>query len=188
MDVGKDHWLEGVTRSVSPNHGPRADPDDISVLVVHCISLPPGEYGTGMPEALFRNELDLSRHPALADLEGVTVSAHVLIERSGRVLQLVAFDRAAWHAGVSCWRGRHACNGFSIGIELEGTDGEGFAAPQYAALVAVTRALLRRYPRLAPDTIVGHLEIAPGRKTDPGPHFDWAGYLAALRQPLGQRS
>lgn len=183
MQVKKDHWLSRVRARPSPNHSPRPDPGDVTLLVVHNISLPPGCYGTGLVEAFFLNELDVSGDPALADLAGVRVSAHLLIERSGRITQFVAFDRAAWHAGVSCWRRRHRCNDFSIGIELEGCDDDIYTAAQYRRLVQVTRALFHRYPRLSADAVVGHLEVAPGRKTDPGPEFDWSGYLQAIRQP-----
>jgi AmpD protein len=180
MKVRADHWLERVRRRPSPNAEPRPDPADVSLLVIHNISLPPGEFGTGCVEALFTNTLDTGADARLADLEGVRVSAHVLIERRGRVTQFVPFDHAAWHAGVSCCRGRRRCNDFSIGIELEGTDTGRYTRSQYRRLLDVTRALLAAYPRLSPELIVGHQEIAPGRKTDPGASFDWPAYLGAL--------
>ena len=131
-------------------------------------------------EALFLNRLDTGAHPSYASLEAVHVSAHLLIDRRGRCTQFVPFDRRAWHAGVSCWRGRHRCNDYSIGIELEGTDERAYTKAQYRRLRAVLEALLRAYPRLSPEAVVGHLEIAPGRKTDPGPAFDWPRVLRSL--------
>lgn len=181
MQVTKDHWLARVRRRPSENCAPRRDPADVSLLVIHNISLPPGEFGTGMVEALFTNQLDVSCDERLADLEGLKVASHLLIDRRGRATQFVPFDHAAWHAGVSQWRGRQGCNEFAIGIELEGTDDRPYTRAQYQRLVRITRALMQRYPRLSPEAIVGHLEIAPGRKTDPGPLFDWLGYLLALR-------
>ena len=168
-----DHWLRGARRLASPNANARPDPEDISLVVVHGISLPPGEFGTGMVEALFTNTLDTTAHPSLADLEGVRVSSHLLISRRGAVTQFVPFDRRAWHAGVSSHRGRERCNDYSIGIELEGTDHRPYTKSQYDALAAGLAALLIRYPRLSLVDVVGHSEIAAGRKTDPGPAFDW---------------
>lgn len=180
MRVTADHWLPRVRRLLSPNHDERFDADDIALLVIHNISLPAGRFGTGHVEALFCNELDCGLHGSFAELQGVAVSAHLLIARTGRITQFVPFNARAWHAGVSRWRGRSRCNDFSIGIELEGTDTRPFTKAQYRALTRVTGALLARYPRLSPDAIVGHADIAPGRKTDPGPAFDWARYLGAL--------
>lgn len=180
MRVNKDHWLSRVRRRPSPNCAPRPAGQDISLLVIHNISLPPGRFGTGLVEALFQNQLDADSDPALADLEGVRVSAHLLVDRRGRTTQFVPFSHAAWHAGVSSWRGRSHCNDFAIGIELEGTDVKPYTKAQYRRLLLITRTLLARYPELSPEAIVGHLEIAPDRKTDPGSLFDWAGYLQAL--------
>jgi N-acetyl-anhydromuramoyl-L-alanine amidase len=180
MRVHDDHWLAQAARCPSPNQDERPDAADPSLIVIHCISLPAGEYGTGHVRELFCNELDCGCHPSFGDLQGLEVSAHLLIERDGRIVQFVPFDRRAWHAGVSSYRGRAACNDFSIGIELEGTDHAAFEPAQYRALEAVTRGLLARYRALSPGRIVGHAEVAPGRKTDPGPHFDWRGYLFSL--------
>ncbi len=180
MHVMKDHWLARVRKRPSENYAPRSDPEDVALLVIHNISLPPGRFGTGMIEALFTNQLDVSLDSRLADLEGLQVSSHLLIDRRGRTTQFVPFNQAAWHAGLSEWRGRCGCNDFAIGIELEGTDLKPYTAAQYRRLISVTRALLAGYPRLSPEAIVGHLEIAPGRKTDPGPAFDWSEYLLAL--------
>jgi N-acetyl-anhydromuramoyl-L-alanine amidase len=180
MHVTDDHWLAAAERCLSPNHDHRPDDIEPSLLVIHCISLPAGEFGTGSVQALFCNTLDCSGHPTFGDLEGLRVSAHLLIERDGRIVQFVPFDRRAWHAGVSSYRGRCGCNDFSIGIELEGVDCGPFEPAQYEALSAVTRALMLRYPALSPSRIVGHAEIAPGRKTDPGPHFEWRRFLLSL--------
>ena len=180
LRVTEDHWLAGVRRLASPNAGQRPDPDDISLVVVHGISLPPGEFGTGRIEALFTNRLELDTHPSFADLTGMRVSAHLLISRRGRLTQFVGFDRRAWHAGVSTYRGRTGCNDFSIGIELEGTDTRPYTDTQYARLNEVLGALFTRYPRLSLSAVVGHAEVAPGRKTDPGPAFDWPRLLASI--------
>lgn len=167
-------------RRLSDNRDPRPDRKDVSLLIVHGISLPPGRFGTGLVEDLFLNRLDVHRDPSLGDLAGVTVSAHLFIDRRGRTTQFVPFDQRAWHAGLSEWRGRCRCNDFAIGIELEGQDQRPYTRAQYRRLTAVTRALLEKYPALTRDAIVGHLEVAPDRKTDPGPAFDWSGYLASL--------
>ena len=171
--IGIDHWLEGAARFTSPNCDARTDPNDISLIVIHGISLPPGRFGGDGVKQLFTNCLDCTAHPALADLEGVRVSSHLFIDRHGGIAQFVPFDLRAWHAGLSSFRGRAACNDYSVGIELEGTDDTAYDARQYDALGRVAVALIRHYPRLSLDSIVGHLEIAPERKTDPGPAFDW---------------
>ncbi len=170
-----------VARVLSPNRDARPQFADIELVVLHNISLPPGEFGTGRVAQLFCNSLDCREDAALADLEGVKVSAHLFIDRRGRATQFVPFDERAWHAGVSSWRGRPACNNFSVGIELEGTDCRPYTLKQYARLRTCLAWLLRRYPRLGADTIVGHNEVAPGRKTDPGAAFDWRAVLAAIR-------
>ncbi len=180
LRITDDHWLAGARCLASPNSGRRPDPDDISLVVVHGISLPPGEFGTGHVEALFTNTLQFDAHPAFADLNGVHVSAHLLISRRGKLTQFVGFDRRAWHAGVSAYRGRTGCNDFSIGIELEGTDTRPYTDTQYARLGDVLGALFARYPKLSLSAVVGHAEVAPGRKTDPGPSFDWPRLLAAI--------
>lgn len=173
FNIDAGHWLRPAHRRVSPFCDDRTDPDDITLVVVHAISLPAGEYGTDRVHDLFCGCLDCAAHPSFADLEGVEVSAHVLIDRKGEVTQYVPFDRRAWHAGQSEHCGRKGCNDFAIGIELEGTDCEPFEDTQYETLVGVLGALLHRYPRLSLSAIVGHQEVAPGRKTDPGPGFDW---------------
>ena len=181
------HWLAGAARLESPNADDRPDPADIALVVLHGISLPPGEYGTGMVEALFTNTLDVRAHPALADLAGVRVSSHLLIARTGRVTQFVPFHRRAWHAGASSYGGRAGCNDWAIGIELEGVDHAPYAEAQYEQLGGVLAALFRAYPRLSLSALVGHCEVAPGRKTDPGPAFDWSRLLRLLRGHVGYR-
>lgn len=180
MQITDDHWLARTRRCPSPNRDRRPDREEISLVVIHGISLPPGKFGTGLVEALFGNRLDPSADPRLADLEGVRVSAHLFIDRRGRTVQFVPFDERAWHAGVSGWRGRRCCNDFAVGIELEGVDDRPYTKAQYRRLGLVLRALLARYPRLSRSAIVGHQEIAPERKTDPGRAFDWAGLLGGL--------
>lgn len=154
-------------------------------MVIHGISLPPGEFGTGAIDALFTNGLDGAAHPALRAVAHLRVSSHLLIERDGRVLQYVPLTRRAWHAGLSRYHGRTACNDFAIGIELEGTDDQPYADAQYDALDAVLLALFAAWPHtLGPHRITGHADIAPGRKTDPGPAFDWG---RVLRRAEGGR-
>lgn len=165
----------------SPNHSARPENTDIELLVIHNISLPPGEFGTACIDQLFCNELDCDAHPFFDGLRELRVSSHLLIDRRGEVRQYVAFDQQAWHAGQSCFDGRERCNEFSIGIELEGTDDCKFTVAQYQTLVAVTRLLMASYPALSVQGIVGHSDIAPGRKTDPGPCFDWDFYRGQLR-------
>lgn len=173
-------WLQPVSRVPSPNFGPRPDACEPELLVIHNISLPPGEYGGDCIERLFTNCLDWGEHPYFAEICGIEVSAHMLIKRCGEVIQFVnLFDRA-WHAGQSCFEGRDNCNDFSIGIELEGTDDDPYTDIQYQALTGVTRTLFRHFPGITRRSIVGHSDIAPGRKTDPGPAFDWARYRSAL--------
>lgn len=167
------HWLCGARQLESPNQDARPAGVLPELIVLHGISLPPGEFGTGCIDDLFANRIDVRRHPELAELREVRVSAHLLIDRSGAVTQYVAFDRRAWHAGQSHWRQRWGCNDFSVGIELEGEDHRPYAPAQYTVLAAVIRALWQAYPGLGPDAIAGHSDIAPGRKTDPGPAFDW---------------
>lgn len=165
--------LRGARAVASPNCDDRPAGAVPELIVVHGISLPPGEFGGPWIEQLFMNRLDASRHPYFATIAGLRVSAHLLIRRDGECLQFVPFARRAWHAGASRWVDREACNDFSVGIELEGCDDMPYADVQYVRLVAVCVALLRTYPTLSRRAIVGHSDIAPGRKTDPGPAFDW---------------
>jgi len=168
---------EGIPFIASPNCDARPDGCPVSLLVVHHISLPPGVFGgTGIVD-LFTNRLDPAAHPYYATVAGMKVSAHFLIRRRGELLQFVPCSGRAWHAGESTWNGRAQCNDFSIGVELEGTGEAPFTAAQYRQLARLTRALQARYPI---RTVVGHSDIAPGRKSDPGPHFDWARYRTLL--------
>ena len=169
-----DHRLLEARFIPSQNHDARRRPDDLGLIVIHCISLPPGQFGTEGITQLFTNRLDPDAHPYYAGIAQLRVSAHLLIRRSGEIIQYVPFDRRAWHAGASCYRGRETCNDFSIGIELEGTDDSPYEAIQYQHLNAVIDALLAAYPTLSRAHITGHEHIAPARKTDPGPHFDWS--------------
>ena len=170
-------WLSGVRRVASPNHDARPPETPIELLVIHSISLPPNEYGGDAIERFFTNALDHSEHPYFEQLKGVRVSSHFLVRRDGQVIQFVACNKRAWHAGISTWRGRTCCNDFSIGIELEGSDFEPFTERQYVALARLTRRLKRAYPI---RDITGHSDIAPDRKTDPGPFFDWDKFLKRL--------
>jgi AmpD protein len=177
-----NHILQPARLLPSPNHSERTQGSAVDLLVIHNISLPPGEFGTGCVDDLFCNNLDFDAHPYFRNLIGLQVSAHLLIDRSGHVTQYVPFDRKAWHAGQSCFAGRENCNEYSIGIELEGTDDMPFTESQYAVLIDVARALMSTYPGITAERIVGHRDIAPGRKTDPGPWFDWNRLKAHLIQ------
>ena len=180
--------LRGVRFLPSPNADSRPDSSDISLLVVHAISLPPGQFRSNSHsdwyiDDLFLNRLDPAQHPFFAALQGLHVSAHACIYRDGSITQYVPFDRRAWHAGESAFEGRSRCNDFSIGIELEGCDEQPFTDAQYRALARVILALQQTYPRIGRANIVGHADIAPLRKTDPGPHFDWQRLYFELDYP-----
>ncbi len=169
----------------SPNCDARPNDELPSLLVVHGISLPAGEFGGPYIEQLFTNRLQLAAHPDFADLQDMKVSAHLLIRRDGQVIQFVPFTQRAWHAGASEYQGRSRCNDFSIGIELEGTDTIPYEARQYQVLAEIVACLLHTYPGLQRQRITGHSDIAPGRKTDPGPAFDWAKLAHVLNGVLG---
>ena len=169
MSWQADGWLEGVDWRPSPNFGERPA-GEVSLVVVHNISLPPDEFGGNWVEKFFLNQLDPQAHPYFATIADVQVSAHFYVRRDGRVIQFVGCDQRAWHAGRSCWCERDNCNDYSVGIELEGSDTQAFTADQYGALWALLDALQSRYPIAA---VAGHSDVAPGRKTDPGPYFDW---------------
>jgi AmpD protein len=171
--------LTGIPYRSSPNQDLRPSSDDISSIVIHNISLPPGEFGGGWIDDLFLNRLNPSAHPYFKKIADLRVSAHLLIRRDGEIIQYVPFHHRAWHAGVSCWEGRESCNDYTIGVELEGCDQQNFEQHQYLALVEVIQCLSRTYPKLSPKTIIGHQHIAPDRKTDPGPFFDWQ-HLSAM--------
>ena len=172
-------WCDGVHRCPSPNFNERPD-GEISLLVIHNISLPPGQFATGKVQAFFQNRLDVTEHPYFEGIKALRVSAHFLIERDGQITQFVSCLDRAWHAGISSFEGREACNDFSLGIELEGTDDQPFTDAQYQALIALTRQLQQHYPQITPQRICGHSDVAPGRKTDPGPCFDWARFRREL--------
>lgn len=181
MQVNRVHGLlEGVRYITSPNYDARPTDVAIDALVVHAISMPPGEYGGAEIERLFCNNLDFTCHPFYREIDGLAVSAHLLIRRDGQIIQFVPFLERAWHAGASMLEGRARVNDFSIGIEMEGSDYAPFEEAQYRALVEVTQVLQAAYPGITPGRIVGHSDIAPERKTDPGPYFNWARYRAAL--------
>ena len=180
FETGASGWLADVHRCPSPNFNERPAGCVPELLVVHNISLPPGQFGTGEIDALFCNRLDCTAHPFYLELVDLRVSAHFLIERCGSVTQFVSREDRAWHAGVSEWRSRRDCNNFSIGIELEGTDYLPFEPAQYDVLAALATTILAEYPQIREDSIVGHSDIAPGRKTDPGPAFDWSGFRDRL--------
>lgn len=173
-------WHPDATRLDSPNFGPRPAQACIDLIVIHSISLPPGQYGGNEVQALFTNQLDASAHPYFEQLRGLQVSAHFYIRRDGQLWQFVSCDDRAWHAGASEYRGRSNCNDDSIGIELEGLEGECFEDAQYASLAALCKAIHHHYPIAH---IAGHEHIAAGRKQDPGPGFDWPRLVSALDFP-----
>ena len=179
-----DDALAPVGRRASPNHNQRPAGTVVDLLVIHNISLPLGKFGGGHVEALFCNRLDCAADPAFADLRGLEVSAHLLIDRAGAITQFVSFHDRAWHAGKSRYAGRENCNDFSIGIELEGTDTLPYSDAQYRQLTRVTQLLRERFPALLPERIVGHCDIAPERKTDPGSAFDWRRFRGLLESPV----
>ena len=167
----RDGWMPGARRIESPNHDARPEGATISMVVVHAISLPPAQFGSDDIARLFTNTLDPNAHPYFAQIFAQRVSAHFLIRRDGELIQFAACAQRAWHAGVSSWEGRERCNDFSIGIELEGCDDIPFEEAQYQRLVELITGLRQYYPITA---VVGHSDISPGRKTDPGPYFDWS--------------
>lgn len=179
--------LAAARQRSSPNQDERPPGVAPELIVIHSISLPPGEFGGPWIDRLFHNRLVPSEHPYFAQIIGLRVSAHLLIRRHGELLQYVPFHRRAWHAGESSWCGRARCNDFSVGIELEGTDQGSYSAAQYRRLAASIRALCRAYPGLSPERVVGHSDIAPGRKTDPGPGFDHARLARWLAPRRGER-
>ena len=175
----RDGWWSAARHCPSPNFGPRPGAQPPSLLILHSISLPPGVYGGDEIERLFTDRLDWDLHPYFETIRGLQVSAHFLIRRDGACVQFVSCDDRAWHAGRSSWRGRENCNDFSIGVELEGLEGDTFEPAQYRQLARLTRALAAKYPIAE---AVGHEHVAPGRKADPGPGFDWKGLRRELRR------
>lgn len=186
--MDQEGWLGCARHCPSPNHGERPPEAVISLLVIHNISLPPGQYGGPDIEAFFCNRLDCDQHPFYREIAHLKVSAHGLIRRDGELVQFVPLLKRAWHAGRSCFEGREECNDFSIGVELEGCDDEPYSDAQYRTLVALSQKLMALFPAITPDRIVGHEHIAPGRKTDPGPAFDWRRYLEELSPMTRLRS
>lgn len=176
-----DGVLHGAQQLPSPNFNQRPEQTDIQLVVVHNISLPPSQFGGGYIQQFFQNQLDWSAHPYFQTIEGMQVSAHLLILRTGEVLQFVNFNDRAWHAGRSSYLGKAECNDYSIGIELEGSDDLPFEDRQYQVLAQVIASLQTAYPKIK-QHIAGHSDIAPGRKTDPGPYFDWVKLRARLHQ------
>ena len=179
MKVNKEHRLEGARICDSPNFSDRLN-EEISLLVIHNISLPPGQFGNNFVDQFFTNKLDPKKDAYFEEIYEMKVSSHLFIDREGLLTQFVPFDRAAWHAGVSEFKGRDNCNEFSIGIELEGTDDLEYPPNQYKTLIEATKALMEAYPNISVDNIVGHKDIAPIRKTDPGEAFDWDLYKSSL--------
>ncbi|AWB34380.1 1,6-anhydro-N-acetylmuramyl-L-alanine amidase AmpD [Orrella marina] len=187
IHIHADGWLapeRNVTIRQSDNHDQRQPGVEPDLLVIHNISLPPGEFGTGCPADLFCNALDFEAHPWFENIRGLKVSAHLLIDRTGHITQFVSCNDRAWHAGLSMFQGRSACNDFSIGIELEGTDDTPYTDAQYDSLGRLTRALRARYPLTA---ALGHCHIAPDRKTDPGSEFDWDRFGQLTNWPESSR-
>lgn len=183
FDIDDAGWLRGVRQCPSPNFGARPDGASISLLVVHNISLPPGQFGGDAIERFFCNCLDAAEHPYFEEIADLKVSAHALIRRDGECVQFVSFLERAWHAGRSSFQGQPECNDFSIGIELEGADDIPYEAAQYATLARVAQAIRHTWPAIGMERITGHCDIAPGRKTDPGQAFEWErfrGQLVAL--------
>jgi len=178
----RDGWYGEAEHLPSPNFGPRPAGAQVDLVVLHSISLPPGRYGGDEVQRLFTNRLDWNAHPYFQQIRGIEVSAHFFVRRTGELWQFVSCDARAWHAGASAWRGRGNCNDDSIGIELEGLEGERFEDAQYATLVRLCPALASRYPL---QFIAGHEHVAPGRKQDPGPGFDWQRLRQALDWPPG---
>lgn len=172
MDI-RQHWLDDAERIPSPNCDLRPDDQDISLIVLHCISLPPGKFEDRFIHQFFCNRLQADDESYFKTIHQLKVSAHILINRQGIISQYVPFDKRAWHAGQSIYAGRSRCNDFSIGIELQGTETSPYTDQQYQQLAALIKALLMHYPGLSTSRITGHSDIAPGRKTDPGESFDW---------------
>jgi AmpD protein len=182
IDIAKG-LLNGVVFYPSPNFDERPN-QDIDLLVIHGISLPPGEFGTDCVKSFFLNQLNPALHPYFEEIGHIKVSAHLFITRTGEAIQFVPFNRRAWHAGASEFQGQTNCNDFSIGIELEGTDEIPYTIEQYQQLARITYLLMQAYPNIVPERIVGHCDIAPQRKTDPGCAFDWAYYKQLLTNLL----
>lgn len=181
MIIDKEGWYQPARRVLSPYFDVRSEPNDVSLLVVHNISLPPGQFGGPYIEQLFTGCLDAEEHPFFAKVAPLRVSAHCLIRRCGEVVQFVSFHHRAWHAGISSFAGRDKCNDYSIGVELEGSEWVSYTEAQYQALVTLTKAIQSRYPAIEKNRVTGHQYIAPLRKSDPGLTFDWPYYRGLLK-------
>jgi AmpD protein len=177
------HWLNQATHCRSPNHDERPDEADISLIVIHCISLPSGQYNNDNVDLFFSNKLPIQADPSFQHIAKMQVSAHLFIRRTGAITQYVPFNMRAWHAGKSRYQGRSQCNDFSIGIELEGTDDSPYQDAQYLKLAQVIKLLIAHYPQLTTQQITGHSTIAPDRKSDPGHYFNWEKIEHLLKAP-----
>ncbi|MEM7027578.1 MAG: 1,6-anhydro-N-acetylmuramyl-L-alanine amidase AmpD [Pseudomonadota bacterium] len=178
----QDEWISHARHIRSPNCDERPEPFEISLIVIHGISLPPNCYGGPYIDQLFTNSLNTEDHPYFKDISHLRVSSHLMINRQGLLTQYVPLKKRAWHAGESEFKGRKVCNDFSIGIELEGCDDESYTDSQYKVLIELTEMIRLHWPAISKDRIVGHEDIAPGRKTDPGPAFDWQRYLTGMTE------
>ena len=173
----KDHKIEDIAFLESPNFNDRPDPNNISLIVIHSISLPSRNYNNDNVESFFLNNLDISKNESFKEISDLKVSSHLYIKRSGQIIQFVPFDKRAWHAGKSIYKGKEDCNDFSIGIEMEGCDDDIYEEEQYKSLIQITKALIEEYDLISKKRIAGHSDIAPKRKTDPGKYFEWNRYL-----------
>jgi AmpD protein len=178
-----DILLRDAVHTLSPNRDERPMGTEVDLLVIHSISLPPGEYGGTWIEDFFLNRLDPLAHPYFQTIQGLKVSSHLLIDRGGKITQFVPLNQRAWHAGISTFKGRTQCNDFSIGIELEGSDNDDFTPVQYQKLTELVQQIMQQFPMITRNRITGHSDIAPGRKTDPGPRFDWKQFFQMLNNP-----
>ena len=176
----ENHLIKNIKYIRSPNFNERSQNSSIKLIVIHAISLPPKEYGGDYVENFFLNKLKISDHEYFKEIKDLKVSSHLYIKRDGEIIQFVPFDKRAWHAGESSFNGEYDCNDFSIGIELEGSDCDNFTDHQYQALIDVTKQLMNEYPDVKKNSIKGHSDIAPGRKTDPGDKFEWTRYLSKI--------
>ena len=183
----KTGWVSGVRHCPSPNHDDRPENTEADLLVIHGISLPPGKYGGDFIDQLFTNALDPEEHSYFQEICELRVSTHLLIRRTGEIVQYVPLIKRAWHAGASEFEGRECCNDFSIGIELEGCDDEPYEEVQYSQLAKITQLIQKRWPGITQEKIVGHCDIAPGRKTDPGFAFDWPYFRKLSSEENGNR-
>ena len=175
-----DHYVDQAKFIESPNFSDRPAGVKPTLLVIHNISLPPGKFGGPYIADFFQNRLDTSKHPFFEEIADLQVSSHLFVDREGQLIQFVDLNKKAWHAGISEFEGQKECNDFSIGIELEGTDTEPYSDKQYLSLISLTNCLMERYSGISTERIVGHCDIAPSRKTDPGVSFDWSRYKNSL--------